>query len=31
MPAEQALSGIGNTITSMEAVGALMAACVELQ
>jgi hypothetical protein len=31
MPAEQALSGIGTTITSMETVGALMAARSELQ
>jgi ADP-ribose pyrophosphatase len=31
MPIEQALSGIGNTITSMETVGALMAARTELQ
>ena len=31
MPVEQALSGIGSTITSMETVGALMAARSELQ
>jgi 8-oxo-dGTP pyrophosphatase MutT (NUDIX family) len=31
MPAEQALSGIGTTITSMETVGALMAARSQLQ
>jgi ADP-ribose pyrophosphatase len=31
MPVEQALSGIGTTITSMETVGALMAARSELQ
>jgi hypothetical protein len=31
MPVEQALSGIGKTITSMETVGALMAARSELQ
>jgi ADP-ribose pyrophosphatase len=31
MPVEQALSGVGSTITSMETVGALMAARSELQ
>lgn len=31
MPVEQALNGIGSTITSMETVGALMAARIELQ
>jgi hypothetical protein len=31
MPAGQALSGIGTTITSMETVGALMAARSELR
>ena len=31
IPAEQALSGIGTTITSMETVGALMAARSQLQ
>ena len=31
MPAEEALHGIGTVITSMETVGALMAARTELQ
>jgi hypothetical protein len=31
MPVDQALGGIGSTITSMETVGALMAARAELQ